>query len=130
MTIGNTAAVTASTTAAKSIRSRKKVEAIASTPSAAAFQASVPQEQLKRALAKAQHAVAPKSTLPVLGNVLLVAARNQLTISATNLEIGIVVALPHRSRAPARSRCRPSCSPTWSAACPMRRSPWTWTRAI
>ncbi|HJZ50131.1 MAG TPA: DNA polymerase III subunit beta [Roseiflexaceae bacterium] len=90
MTIANTATTT---TAAKPARSRKKVEAIASTPSATAFHASVPQEQLKRALAKAQHAVASKSTMPVLGNVLLVAAGSQLTISATNLEIGIVVSL-------------------------------------
>ena len=87
MTIATT---TVTTTAAKSTGRRKKVEPVAA-PAASALQASVLQEQLKRALTKAQHAVAPKSTMPILGNVLLVAAGSQLTISATNLEIGIVV---------------------------------------
>ena len=58
-----------------------------------ALKASVLKEHLKRGLAKAQHAIAGGS-LPVLSHVLLVAeTANQLKISATNLEIGIVVTI-------------------------------------
>jgi DNA polymerase-3 subunit beta len=50
------------------------------------------QEDLKRGLAIVSHAVAGKSTLPVLSHVLIASAgANRLKISATNLEIGIVV---------------------------------------
>jgi DNA polymerase-3 subunit beta len=84
---------TAPTTIATPPRSRKKPVAIAPAPSIAALQVSVLQEHLKRALAKAQHAVAPKSTLPVLSHVLLVADGSHLAISATNLEVGIVATI-------------------------------------
>lgn len=47
------------------------------------------QESLHRALGAAGRAVATKSTLPILGNVLLEASGDTLTISATNLEFGI-----------------------------------------
>lgn len=47
------------------------------------------QENLKRALATVGHAVAPKSTLPVLANVLLATHEGQLQLAATDLEIGI-----------------------------------------
>ena len=47
------------------------------------------QESLHRALAVAGRAVATKSTLPILGNYLLEAADDILSISATNLEFGI-----------------------------------------
>lgn len=47
------------------------------------------QENLKRALATVSHAVAPKSTLPVLANVLLATQDGQLHLGATDLEIGI-----------------------------------------
>lgn len=47
------------------------------------------QENLKRGLATVSHAVAGKSTLPVLANVLLATDNGRLKLAATNLEIGI-----------------------------------------
>ena len=47
------------------------------------------QENLKRGLAVIGHAVAGKSTLPVLSNVLLSTDGGRLKLAATNLEIGI-----------------------------------------
>src|SRR5262245_24456638 len=47
------------------------------------------QENLKKGLSIASHAVAGKSTLPVLSNVLLATDAGQLKIAATNLEIGL-----------------------------------------
>ncbi len=47
------------------------------------------QENLKRGLATVNHAVAAKSTLPVLSNVLLATDGGRLKLAATNLEIGI-----------------------------------------
>lgn len=58
------------------------------------------QENLQRALGIAGRAVAPKSTLPILGNYLLEAADDSLTISATNLELGIVCRIPARVEEP------------------------------
>jgi DNA polymerase-3 subunit beta len=47
------------------------------------------QDALKRGLAIVSHAVAGKSTLPVLANVLLTTEDGRLKLQATNLEIGI-----------------------------------------
>lgn len=47
------------------------------------------QENLKRGLAIVSHAVAGKSTLPILANVLLATDGVRLKLAATNLEIGI-----------------------------------------
>jgi DNA polymerase III subunit beta len=47
------------------------------------------QENLKRGLAIVSHAVAGKSTLPVLSNILLATDDGRLKLAATNLEIGI-----------------------------------------
>ena len=47
------------------------------------------QENLKRGLAIVSHAVAGKSTLPVLSNILLASDDGRLKLAATNLEIGI-----------------------------------------
>jgi DNA polymerase-3 subunit beta len=47
------------------------------------------QENLKRGLAIAGHAVPGRSALPVLSNVLLAADDGRLKIAATNLEIGL-----------------------------------------
>jgi DNA polymerase-3 subunit beta len=47
------------------------------------------QENLAKGLSIVGRAVASRSTLPVLGNILLEAKDNQLRLSATNLEIGI-----------------------------------------
>jgi DNA polymerase-3 subunit beta len=49
------------------------------------------QENLHRALSAGGRAVATKSTLPILGNYLIEASDGSLVISATNLEIGIIV---------------------------------------
>jgi DNA polymerase III subunit beta len=51
--------------------------------------ASVLQESFKRSLSTVLPAVAGKSTLPVLSNVLIRAAGDGLTLTATNLEIGV-----------------------------------------
>ena len=50
---------------------------------------SVHQSELFKALSLVGNAVATRSTLPVLGNVLLDAAANTLRVSATNLEFGV-----------------------------------------
>lgn len=47
------------------------------------------QEDLKRGLAIVGHAVAGKSTLPVLSNVLIAVDNGRLKLAATNLELGI-----------------------------------------
>ncbi|MDQ3467911.1 MAG: DNA polymerase III subunit beta [Chloroflexota bacterium] len=47
------------------------------------------QENLQRALAQVSRAVATKTTLPVLSNVLMATDEGRLKIAATNLEIGI-----------------------------------------
>ena len=52
------------------------------------------QEHLQRALAQVSRAVATKSALPVLGNVLLSAEQGRLKIAATDLNIGISTWIP------------------------------------
>ena len=47
------------------------------------------QENLARGLGTVARAVAPRSTLPVLGNVLVATEDGRLRLSATNLELGI-----------------------------------------
>jgi len=47
------------------------------------------QENLARGLGIVARAVAPRSTLPVLGNVLVATDNGRLRLSATNLELGI-----------------------------------------
>jgi DNA polymerase-3 subunit beta len=47
------------------------------------------QENLARGLGIVSRAVAPRSTLPVLGNILLATENGRLRLSATNLELGI-----------------------------------------
>lgn len=47
------------------------------------------QENLSRGLSTVARAVAPRSTLPVLGNVLVATDGGRLRLSATNLELGI-----------------------------------------
>jgi DNA polymerase-3 subunit beta len=55
---------------------------------------STPQELLQRALAQVSRAVATKTTYPVLSNVLIEAADDELKLAATNQEIGIVCRIP------------------------------------
>jgi DNA polymerase III subunit beta len=50
---------------------------------------SVLQENLTRGLSVVSRAVAPRSTLPVLANVLVATDEGRLRLSATNLELGI-----------------------------------------
>ncbi len=50
---------------------------------------SVLQENLARGLSVVSRAVSPRSTLPVLGNVLVATDEGRLRLSATNLELGI-----------------------------------------
>ena len=47
------------------------------------------QENLSKGLSIVGRAVSSRSTLPVLGNILLEAKDNQLRLAATNLEIGV-----------------------------------------
>ncbi|MDQ5851118.1 MAG: DNA polymerase III subunit beta [Chloroflexota bacterium] len=47
------------------------------------------QENLRRGIAIVSHAVAAKSTLPVLSNILLTTDGGRLRLQATNLEVGI-----------------------------------------
>lgn len=49
----------------------------------------VMQENLARGMSIVSRAVSPRSTLPVLGNVLLATDEGRLRLSATNLELGI-----------------------------------------
>jgi len=50
---------------------------------------SVSQQQLAQGLGVVSRAVSPRSTLPVLGNVLLATDEGRLRLAATNLELGI-----------------------------------------
>lgn len=52
------------------------------------------QETLQRALGQVSRAVATKTALPVLSNVLLATDEGRLKIAATNLEIGITTWIP------------------------------------
>ncbi len=53
------------------------------------MKSSVSQQQLAQGLGIVSRAVSPRSTLPVLANVLLATDEGQLRLSATNLELGI-----------------------------------------
>ena len=54
------------------------------------------QENLARGLGTVSKAVSPRSTLPVLANVLIASDEGRLRLSATNLEIGITCWIPAR----------------------------------
>lgn len=60
------------------------------------------QESLHRALGVAGRAVAGKSTLPILGNYLLDASGDTLTISATNLDMSIACEIQAQVERPGR----------------------------
>lgn len=51
------------------------------------------QENLARALSYLERVVGKQSTLPILSNYLLETEKGRLKISATNLEIGVVVSI-------------------------------------
>ncbi len=50
---------------------------------------SVSQQQLAHGLSLVSRAVAPRSTLPVLANILVATDEGRVRLSATNLELGI-----------------------------------------
>ncbi|MBX6341003.1 MAG: DNA polymerase III subunit beta, partial [Thermomicrobiaceae bacterium] len=52
------------------------------------------QADLQRALGHVSRAVARKSTLPVLGNVLIAAEGERVKLSATNLEVAVTAWIP------------------------------------
>lgn len=54
------------------------------------------QENLARGLSTVSRAVSPRSTLPVLANVLIATDEGRLRLSATNLEMGITCWIPAR----------------------------------
>src|SRR4029078_7191955 len=54
------------------------------------------QENLARGLGIVSKAVSPRSTLPVLANVLIASDDGRLRLSATNLEMGITCWIPAR----------------------------------
>ena len=54
----------------------------------------VTQQQLAHGLSTVSRAVSPRSTLPVLANVLLATDEGRLRLSATNLELGITCWIP------------------------------------
>jgi DNA polymerase-3 subunit beta len=57
-------------------------------------------EALARALALASRATASRTTLPVLQNVLLETRESELIVKATNLGVGLAVAIPARIEEP------------------------------
>ena len=54
------------------------------------------QENLARGLSTVAKAVSPRSTLPVLANILIASDEGRLRLSATNLEMGITCWIPAR----------------------------------
>ena len=52
------------------------------------------QENLNKAISLVSRFVSPKAQLPILGNILLKAKNNKLTLAATNLESAISLTLP------------------------------------
>lgn len=65
--------------------------AFESAPTAEGLHLSIAQNSLKRGLAQVSHAVAGKSTLPVLSNVLLAIDGDRLKLTATDLSIAVTV---------------------------------------
>lgn len=53
-----------------------------------------PKERLQEAISEVQGAVSPKTTLPILSNVLLEADEQSLTLTTTDLDIGIQYTIP------------------------------------
>src|SRR5512138_1767341 len=60
------------------------------------MKATVSQEKLAHGLGLVSRAVAARSTLPVLGNILIASDEGRLRLSATNLELGITCWIPAR----------------------------------
>ena len=54
----------------------------------------IPQPQLLKTLQMVEHAVNDRSTLPILANILLQTENNELTVTATDLDVGIQCRFP------------------------------------
>src|ERR1043165_107570 len=67
---------------------RSKIE-ITNVIEERSMKVTVLQENLARGLSTVSRAVSPRSTLPVLANVLIATDEGRLRLSATNLEMGI-----------------------------------------
>lgn len=52
---------------------------------------STPRDKLQRALSIVERVTSKNTTLPILNNLLMTAERGSLTVSATNLEVGVAV---------------------------------------
>jgi DNA polymerase-3 subunit beta len=59
-------------------------------------------EPLLQALQRAQSVVEKKNTVQILGNVLLAVGENELSLSATDLEVGIKILLPIQNAQPGK----------------------------
>lgn len=93
----NATTPSASATTTRRSRSTRGAAPTESAAGAPAMEVTVQQERLKRGLTLVGHAVASKSAIPVLQNVLLETdGASSLRISATNLEIGIVATVAAR----------------------------------
>jgi DNA polymerase-3 subunit beta len=57
---------------------------------------SIAREELLRGLGRIQAIVERRGTLPILANALLDASQDQVTLAATDLEVGVVATLPAR----------------------------------
>ncbi len=76
------------------------------------------QENLHHGLTIVGKAVASKTTMPVLNNILLETDKGRLKLVATNLEVGITTGLTVRLKRRGRLPFPPSCSPISSLTCP------------
>src|SRR3990167_4177595 len=54
----------------------------------------IPQPQFLKTLQMVEHVVNDRSTLPILANVLVQTANNELTLTATDLDVGIQCRFP------------------------------------
>ena len=76
------------------------------------------QENLARGLGIVSRAVSPRSTLPVLSNILIASDEGRLRLSATNLELGITCWISARaSNRMARPQCLRARFQIWSTLC-------------
>lgn len=57
-------------------------------------------ESLLKGMTAVQNAISPRSTLPILSNVLLETIKNGLTITGTDLDIGIITTIPAKITTP------------------------------
>jgi len=71
------------------------------------------QENLARGLSIVSRAVSPRSTLPVLSNILIATDEGRLRVSATNLELALPAGSRRVSTRMGRQPCRRAPCLTW-----------------